>query len=767
MAEFATGGLSVETPVDLDARAIHPAVPGPRLGRRCGEDQENLFGGAPVTRALDTARRPQPKDPPDTVCCDQTWIVLEEVIMRLWLCTAVLLIASQLALDAQIAPDLGRAEWYRPPKLTVMMGFIKDPEHKQFTVKEWAKGIGSKFDPAALVERAHRAGVTQIIWYDKWIDGLVFRRTKTTGYTTERDFLAALAPECRKRGIKLVIYFNTFYDGNPEFAQWAARDQTGKAISFAPVWPENLLSIYSPFREKALEQIRELVVDYGVDGLYLDVPAYALVSYDQWTREAFRKRMHKDVDDATLEERRRFAIESAVGWNQEVAEFVHKLNPKVTIATNELIDPVVEGPARATGMSKVVDYFTTELHTTDLQINRGPTLGNALKPYEIVTLISDDWFTPLRSGPVKTSKSADQMHVELASIFTAGLNLCLAITFAHDGTLDENTLKHIDLAGEWLRRRRPYLENAEDMNDVGIMLGTPDAESLDWPGGGLYGATRVNGGNGNSYDAEIMKIERSLRQNGYLPRRLIHNLPCRALSSIPAGMRALILPDRAQTTARDREMIEAFARAGGSVIAFGRGGMLAPVSGTEPTKAAGMFGVNGSGYGAVGFQVVIGDNRLSVTGPALHLHGGSAETIIWGNESRIGAFPFLTRNGAAYLIAASERQLGDTPRILDRIWKEAIGQPIYRVLSNPERYTVRVRIVNGKRIVHIIDSPTAKDGPMGRYRALYTKLSLNARIIPFTKATIVPDGRAVDIVRDGDWATLELFPDPELTIVLE
>jgi hypothetical protein len=40
-------------------------------------------------------------------------------------------------------------------------------------------------------------------------------------------------------------------------------------------------------------------------------------------------------------------------------------------------------------------------------------------------------------------------------------------------------------------------------------------------------------------------------------------------------------------------------------------------------------------------------------------------------------------------------------------------------------------------------------------------------MIPFTKATIVPDGRAVDIVRDGDWATLELFPDPELTIVLE
>jgi hypothetical protein len=687
--------------------------------------------------------------------------------MRLTLCAAALLIASQFTLDAQLAPDLGRAEWYRPPKLTVMMGFIKDPEHKQFTVQEWSRGIGEKFDPAAFVERAHRDGVTQIIWYDKWIDGLVFRKTKTTSHTTERDFLAALAPECRKHGIKLVIYFNTFYDGNPEFAQWAARDQTAKPIPFSPSWPENLLSIYSPFREKALEQIREMVVDYGIDGFYLDVPGYALVSYDQWTRDAFRKRVGKDVDDATLEERRRFAVESAVEWNQDVADFVHKLNPKVTIVTNELIDPLVEGPFRAARMAKVVDYFTTELHTSDLQINRGPALGNALKPYEIVTLISDDWFTPLRSGPVKTSKSTDQMHVELASIFTAGLNACLAITFAHDGTLDENTLKHIDLAGDWLRQRKPYLENAEDVNDVGILLGTPDAESLDWPGGGLFGATRVNAANGNSYDADILNIERSLRQNGYLPRRLIHNPPCRALSAIPAGTRTLILPDRAQTTGRERGMIEAFARAGGSVIAFGRGGLLTPVSGGEPAKPARMFGVEGNGYGAVGFQVMVNESRVPVAGPALHLHGGNAETLLWANEGRIGAFPFLTRNGAAYLAGASEGQLGDKPRILDRIWKEALGQPAYRVLSNRDRYTVRLRIANGKHILHIIDSPTAKDGPMDRYRALYTKLSLNAKMIPFTKATIVPDGQTVDVVRDGDWATLELFPDPELTIVLE
>ncbi len=56
---------------------------------------------------------------------------------------------------------------------------------------------------------------------------------------------------------------------------------------------------------------------------------------------------------------------------------------------------------------------------------------------------------------------------------------------------------------------------------------------------------------------------------------------------------------------------------------------------------------------------------------------------------------------------------------------------------------------------------------MARYRPLYTRLALNSRLIPFGKATIVPDGRTLNVEADGIWKTMEIFPDPELTIVLE
>ncbi len=680
-------------------------------------------------------------------------------------------LAFRAALPAQLPDQLGAAEWYRPPKLAVMIGFIKDPQHRNFTVPEWAKGIGAKFDAPALVERCRRAGVAQIIWYDKWIDGLVFRRTKTTSYVTERDFLAELAPECRKRGVKLVIYFNTFYDGNPEFAQWAAVDQRGRPISFSPFWPENLLSMYSPFREKALEQIRELVVDYQVDGIWLDVPGYALMSYDRWTREAFRTRHGKDMDDGTLTERRRFAVESAVNWNREVAAFVRKLNPAVTVTTNEKIDPLVEGPARAASMAQVVDYFTTELHTSELQLSETPYLANAAKPFEVITLLSDDWFTPLHSGPVKTSKSPVQMHVELANVFSAGLNLGGAITLAHDGSLDEHTLKMVDLAGEWLRERMPYLQDAEDWHDVAILLGTPDPAELDWPGGLLSGDTRMGGAARANYNDAILALEQDLRRRGYLPRRLVNLPPCRSDGEIPGSVRAVIVPDRAQLSSRDQNLVERFAKGGGTVVALGRGGMLTAVGHGEPGRPASLFGTAGHGYAAVGPAVLLGEERVSVSGPVLHLRPGAAQTLMWANDMRAGDMPFVTRStegaGKAYLVASPEWALTDKPEILDALWTEALGDPAFRITMNSDRYTVRVRRQKGRHILHVIDVPKAVEGPMRRYRPLYTKLAINARHLPFQKASLVPGDRELTVTAEGSWKVLEVFPDPELTIVLE
>ncbi len=661
----------------------------------------------------------------------------------------------------RLPANLGPAEYYRPPQLTLMIGFIKDPQHKDFTVSDWAKGIGGNFDAVQIAERCKRAGVAQIIWYDKWIDGLVFHNTRTTRYHTERDFLAELAPECRKRGIKLVIYFNTYYDGNPEFAAWACVDQRGKPIPFSSGWPEKLLSMYSPFHDKVLEQIRELFADYNVDGIWLDVPQYASLSYDRWTRAAFKKQVGKEMDEASASERARFSVESSVNWNREVAAFVRKLKPAATVTTNAVIDPVSVGPMRAAGMGEPLDYFSTELHTVEIQQKFAPILGETNKPFEGGTLISDDWFTPLNSGPLKTSKSIDQMHVELASLLTAGMNAYLAVAVGHDGSLDEGTMRLVDYSGEWLTARRPWLEGTEDVSDVAVLLGTANPKELQWPGGGP------------GYGDELARMEASLRANGYLPHRLINCAGSRKYEGIPQTVRTVIVPDRAQLTPSDMEMLDVFVRRGGKVLAMGRGMGLAGTE--EPNRAAPMFGLHNAGYllpgGTYSFVVKWKNENLGLPGPLLAVSATSAEPLLWASVQTAGEMPVFTRNrvgnGTAYAFAATESELLEKPDLLGYIWAESIGEPLWKVEVNPQRYVVRIRRQKQRYVLHVIDSPTTKEGPMTRYRPLYTRITINSDRIPFRKATVEPDNRPVQVSTDGIWKTMVIYPDPELTIVLE
>ena len=654
----------------------------------------------------------------------------------------------------------GAADYYRPPQLTLMAGFIKDPQHKGFTVAQWAEGIGQNFDARQLVERCRRAGVVEIIWYDKWIDGLVFRPTKTTSYHTKKNFLAELAPECRRARIKLVIYFNTFFDDNPEFAQWACTDQRGRPIPFSTFWPSNMLSMYSPYREKVLEQIRELFVDYDVDGIWLDVPRFPLMTYDRWSREEFRRRYGKEYAGASPEERAAFATASRNGWNKDVAAFVRKLKPSAVVTTNHWADPLSEGPLAAAGLAEPLDLFTAELHTSAIQQRLAPVLAEKSKPAEAGTLISDDWFTPLNSGPLKSSKSSNQMLQELANLFTSGVNMYLAVALGHDGTVHEGTMQHVDLAGEWLRTRRPYLEHVEDVADVGVMLGSADEADRNWPGGA------------GSYSEDVMKLEMRLRAAGYMVRGYLRCPHSSDWERIAAGTRTLIVPDRVSLTAADAEQVRSFVRGGGKLVSFGRGVSLGKSG--APRAADGIFGVRSGGYltesGRMTFRVMPDRQGPALDGTMLQLEPASARVLLWA-ATHEGDMPLFTRNaagrGAAYAIPAAEGALWEAPALLGSIWKETIGEPSWKMDGAAERYTVRLRKQAGRYLAHVIDNLSSTEGPMQRYRPAYARLGINTERVKFEKAVVEPEGRPLKISTEGGWKTLELYPDPELTIVLQ
>ncbi|MCP5117036.1 MAG: hypothetical protein GY953_39940, partial [bacterium] len=267
-------------------------------------------------------------------------------------------------------------------------------------------------------------------------------------------------------------------------------------------------------------------------------------------------------------------------WNKEVAAFVRQVKPTALVTTNGSPDPLAEGPLSAIHRAEPLDYFSSERHTNQLQLDSAPILSELVKPVEVGTLISDDWFTPLNSGPLKSSKDANQMHVELATVLGGGMNMYLALALAHDGTAHEYTLKWLDLAGEWLKARRPYLEGTENFTDVGIALGTADPGQLFWPGAK------------SSYSAGILALEENLRRRGHLVRRLMNAPHVVRWDTFPAEMRAVVVPDRESIDTADAERIREFVQAGGSVVAFARGISLA----RDGAAAEPLFGVESAGH---------------------------------------------------------------------------------------------------------------------------------------------------------------------------
>ena len=86
---------------------------------------------------------------------------------------------------------------------------------------EWRKGLGDRFDADQWAQDFKEAGCSYVIFYSKWIDGLCFWDTETTGFKTRRDFVRELSAACHRHGVHIVYYWNHLSDGNPEFDKWS------------------------------------------------------------------------------------------------------------------------------------------------------------------------------------------------------------------------------------------------------------------------------------------------------------------------------------------------------------------------------------------------------------------------------------------------------------------------------------------------------------------------------------------------------------------
>jgi hypothetical protein len=360
----------------------------------------------------------------------------------------------------------------RSPSVTLMTGFIYEPL-KPYTIEKWQEGLGSRFDADDWVRQFQEVGAGYVIFYDKWIDGLVFHDTKTTGFKTKRDFVAELTAACQRRGLKLVFYFNAISDGNPEFDAWATQDRQGKPIVFAPLWPTRYQTLHSPFRDKALAQARELLTGYGpIDGLWHDIFTERLDTSSPYVAAAYERMFGEKFAQASGDRLDQFNVRTLADWLDALDAIRREAGQERCIFTSNGSGNMFLSSRRWTReVGSRLHYLMDEGHTFQLNDSLARMAWLLPKPYEVNFLLNSSWFTPLGDAP-PSHLSESQALAASAVVLCRGANVNFALTPGHDGRFGQD-IQHAKAVGRWYRGVEKHLIGAVPHGEIGIVLGAP------------------------------------------------------------------------------------------------------------------------------------------------------------------------------------------------------------------------------------------------------------------------------------------------------
>ena len=446
---------------------------------------------------------------------------------------AVAAAAVPLILAAVAAAE--EKTWYRSPSLSVMTGYIYEPKSRH-TMEQWLDNLGDKMDAEKWVADFKAAGASYLIFYDKWIDGLVFHDTQTTGYKTKRDFLKQVAAACQRGGLKLVLYFNAVSDGNPEFDKWATRDRRGRPIVFGARWPTRYQTLHSPFRKISVQQVQELLTGYGrIDGLWLDIFGERLNTNSTWVAQGYRKMFGQDFAKASGAQLAELNARTLAGYLDEVRALAARHQPHLVWTSNGSAPQTAAGGVWRKWVSPRLDYLSVEGHSLARNEQLARLAWTLDKPIEIGLLLNRSWFTPMTDAAPPANMTPRQAIAATAVAVCQGASVYFALTPGHGGVFGGD-LKVAQAVGAWFRTVEPILRDARPAAEAGILLGSAPA------------------------DGNILALRAALARAGVVARP----------SPGAAGHSAVILPQSARLDDAQAERLRQYVRQGGRLIALGK-----------------------------------------------------------------------------------------------------------------------------------------------------------------------------------------------------
>lgn len=417
--------------------------------------------------------------------------------------------------------------------------------HLDFHMPEFPREAIKNFDAKAHVKELKRIDTEVVAVFTKCHFGNSFYNTKVGHKHSglEKDYFGEVLEECHKQNIKVLAYYSL---GTDEFAvkhnpDWYQVDESGyKRDGNGTVW--QMPCINSPYREElVIPQIKEIVNNYNIDGLYIDIPY--IENHICFCRSCKRKfklengtelneELYKNNRDSIIE----FGMKSAAKCLSEIRE---------TVKESKDIPIIING-AWKMGEPEIVN-LNSDIGAWESQPANGSYLYSSIKSRYARSLNRPMFIQTVRfteGWGLMSSKTVEQLKYEAATIMANGGNVNIGDQVMPDGTLQKGAYDILEEVFKFIKERERFTLQTKSLPHIALIA---DYTSKRYWDDGEY----------STLGASKMLIE------GHQQFDIYYNNNFKEISNY----KIVILTETVKLNADSLQTIQEFVRKGGLLIA--------------------------------------------------------------------------------------------------------------------------------------------------------------------------------------------------------
>jgi hypothetical protein len=357
--------------------------------------------------------------------------------------------------------------------------------HAVIILPEWSADIGQHYDAARLISDLAAAPTQVVEFCIKPALGYALYplsdRPCPKDWATETRRLAA------KAGQRFIAYYNVGLDNwmARQHPDWTSRDADGRPWLFDNTF--SWLCVRSPWRDRILSEIEEMVQGLKPDGVFLDIAgmpnAYgpghmdpARACFCPHCQAAFRAEHGRDLprqtDDAAWREKVfRFGHDGRVALLHDVYALLRRLNPSLIIGSNGsgYYDGLIATPAT---LNAFATYYSSEAKSPHYQSYKAKLMWSLDKPYQMHTYGSYQTMQPGNAIGTWVDWNlipARYMEISAAMVSAHAGRLVIGTNLTPDGTLFAGQVEAMRPALAAVRAREPWLAGLHSVPNIALV----------------------------------------------------------------------------------------------------------------------------------------------------------------------------------------------------------------------------------------------------------------------------------------------------------